>query len=146
MPKLYNEMGARALWAIGCRPGDLVFNCFNYSLYAGGIMDHMAFETIGSGILPYGVGRSERLLDLLSGFPAGGVPGSYALYSTPSYAIRLHHLAQARGLDLKLSMFAKGYFRANLGCRLKATARDRRGMGHGCQGSVWSRGSRRAER
>jgi phenylacetate-CoA ligase len=25
-------MGARALWAMGCRPGDFVVNCFNYSL------------------------------------------------------------------------------------------------------------------
>jgi len=117
--KLYNEMGARALWAIGCRPGDLVVNCFNYSLYAGGIMDHMAFETIGTGILPYGVGRSERLLDLLSGLPAGGVPGSYALYATPSYAIRLHALAQARGLDLKTLNVRKGIFSGEPGLQIK---------------------------
>ena len=64
MLRLYNEMGARALWANGCRKGDFVVNCFNYSLYAGGIMDHMAFETLGAGVLPYSVGRSERLLDL----------------------------------------------------------------------------------
>jgi phenylacetate-CoA ligase len=94
--EVYNEMGARAFWANGCRPHDFVVNCFNYSLYAGGIMDHMAFETLGAGILPYGVGRSDRLLELFSGFPRGGVPGSYTLYATPSYAIRLHELAQAR--------------------------------------------------
>jgi len=37
----YCEMGARALWAMGCRPGDIVFECMNYNLYAGGVSDHM---------------------------------------------------------------------------------------------------------
>ena len=31
--ELYNEMGARALWTMGCRPGEMVINCFNYSAY-----------------------------------------------------------------------------------------------------------------
>jgi phenylacetate-CoA ligase len=115
---LYNEMGARALWANGCRPGDFVVNCFNYSLYAGGIMDHMAFETLGAGILPYGVGRSERLLDLLSGLPVNGVPGSYTLYATPSYAVRLHDLAQARGLDLMSLNFRRGIFSGEPGLQI----------------------------
>jgi phenylacetate-CoA ligase len=116
--ELYNEMGARAFWANGCRPDDFVINCFNYSLYAGGIMDHMAFETLGAGILPYGVGRSERLLELFSGFPRGGVPGSYTLYATPSYAIRLHELAQARGLDLKSLNVRKGIFSGEPGLQI----------------------------
>ena len=48
----YNEMGARALWAMGCRPCDFVVSCFNYSMYAGGIMDHGGFtryEVSGRG-------------------------------------------------------------------------------------------------
>lgn len=117
---LYNEMGARALWANGCRPGDFVVNCFNYGLYAGGVMDHMAFEALGAGILPYGVGRSERLLDLLSGFPPNAVPGSYTLYSTPSYALRLQDLAQARGLDLKSLHFRRGIFSGEPGLQIPA--------------------------
>lgn len=58
----YNEMGARALWILGCRPDDLVLNCFNYSIYAGGVMDHMSFEHLGATILAYGVGKSRALL------------------------------------------------------------------------------------
>ncbi|MHB8817372.1 MAG: phenylacetate--CoA ligase family protein [Steroidobacteraceae bacterium] len=116
--ELYNEMGARALWTIGCRPGDLVVNCFNYSLYAGGVMDHMAFEKLGAGILPYSVGRSERLLDLLISFPPTGIPGSYTLYSTPSYAIRLQGLAQERGIDLKSLNFRRGIFSGEPGLQI----------------------------
>src|SRR5215472_15779544 len=31
----YCEMGARALWAMSCRPHDIVFTTMNFSLYAG---------------------------------------------------------------------------------------------------------------
>ncbi|MFT7672289.1 MAG: phenylacetate-CoA ligase [Gammaproteobacteria bacterium] len=91
-------MGARALWAMGCRPMDMVINCFNYSIYAGGIMDHGSFEYLGAGILPYSVGQSERLLNLLTELPKRDI--GYGLYSTPSYAIRLAKLAKDQNLDL----------------------------------------------
>ena len=90
----YNEMGARALWALGCRPGDLVVNCFNYSIYAGGVMDHMAFENLGATMLAYGVGKSRQLLDLLA-----DLPGQKSLYATPSYAVRLAEVAREAGID-----------------------------------------------
>ena len=61
----YGEMGARALWAMGCRPRDIVFTCMNFSLYAGGVSDHMTFETLGATAIPYGVGQSERLLRMM---------------------------------------------------------------------------------
>ena len=56
----YNEMGSRALWALGCRPEDVVLNCFNYSIYAGGVMDQMSYEHLGATIMAYGVGNSAR--------------------------------------------------------------------------------------
>ena len=114
--KNYNEMGARGLWTTGCRPDELVVNCFNYSLYAGGIMDHMTFEYLGAAILPYGVGRSERLLEMLQGFPKSGA--TYALYSTPSYALRLHEVAQTMGIDLRDLGFTKGYFSGEAGLQV----------------------------
>ena len=89
----YNEMGARALWTMGCRPDDFVISCFNYSMYAGGIMDHGGFETLGAGILAYGIGKSERLLEMLIRFPER--ERGYSIYLTPSYAVRLADLAEA---------------------------------------------------
>ena len=80
----YGEMGARALWAMGCRPGDIVFECMNYNLYAGGLSDHLTFETLGAATIPFGVGHSERLLTMMAGLtdPVG-------IWATPSYAVRL---------------------------------------------------------
>ena len=62
----YGQSGARALWAMGCRPGDIVFECMNYNLYAGGLSDHLTFETLGAATIPFGVGHSERLLAMMS--------------------------------------------------------------------------------
>lgn len=110
---VYNEMGARALWIMGCRPGDLVVNCFNYSIYAGGVMDHMAFETLGASILAYGVGKSRELLELLA-----DLPGEKCLYSTPSYAVLLEEVAaQANINPLDLNLH-KGFFSGEGGLQI----------------------------
>ncbi len=109
----YNEMGARALWALGCRPGDLVVNCFNYSIYAGGVMDHMAFENLGATMLAYGVGRSRQLLDLLA-----DLPGQKSLYATPSYAVRLAEVAREAGIDPHGLQLAVGIFSGEAGLQI----------------------------
>jgi phenylacetate-CoA ligase len=85
----YCEMGARALWTSGCRPGDLVFECMNYNLYAGGVSDHMCFETVGAATIPFGVGNSIRLLDMMN-----QISEDICLWATPSYAVRLAVLAR----------------------------------------------------
>ena len=109
----YNEMGARALWILGCRPGDLVLNCFNYSIYAGGVMDHMAFEHLGASILAYGVGKSQALLDMFA-----DLPGNKCLYSTPSYAVRLADLATKAGIDPLDLNIKKGFFSGEAGLQV----------------------------
>src|ERR1051325_10295949 len=89
----YCEMGARALWAMGCRPNDIVFECFNYNLYAGGVSDHMMFETLGTATIPYGVGTSSRLLEMMA-----QIDSELCIYSTPSYAVRLAEVAAEKGV------------------------------------------------
>ncbi|TAM98414.1 MAG: phenylacetate--CoA ligase family protein [Rhizobiaceae bacterium] len=109
----YSEMGARALWILGCRPGDLVVNCFNYSIYAGGVMDHMAFEHLGAAVLAYGVGNSRALLDLLA-----DLPGDKCLYSTPSYAVRLAGIASEAGMEPRTLNVRKGVFSGEAGLQV----------------------------
>src|SRR5205085_9150263 len=59
----FDELGARAAWCAGARPGDVVFNCMNYSLYVGGVIDGLGFERAGVCVAPYSVGNSLRLLE-----------------------------------------------------------------------------------
>jgi len=109
----YGEMGARALWAMGCRPGEVVFECMNYNLYSGGLSDHMTFETLGAATIPFGVGHSERLLTMMS-----GLADPFGIWATPSYAVRLAEVARAMGLDPRGIGLRKGYFSGEAGLQV----------------------------
>ncbi|RLA12706.1 MAG: hypothetical protein DRQ59_06995 [Gammaproteobacteria bacterium] len=109
----YCEMGARALWTSGCRPGDLVFECMNYNLYAGGVSDHMCFETIGAATIPYGVGNSIRLLEMMN-----QIREDISLWATPSYAVRLAALARENGMEPRDIGVRKGFFSGEAGMQV----------------------------
>jgi phenylacetate-CoA ligase len=109
----YGEMGARALWAMGCRPGEIVFECMNYNLYSGGLSDHLTFETLGAATIPFGVGHSERLISMMAGMtdPVG-------IWATPSYAIRLAEVAREMGIEPRSVGLRKGYFSGEAGLQV----------------------------
>jgi phenylacetate-CoA ligase len=109
----YGEVGARALWAMGCRPGDIVFECMNYNLYAGGLSDHLTFETLGAATIPFGVGHSERLLKMMAGLrdPVG-------IWATPSYAVRLAEVAGQLGIEPRSVGLRRGYFSGEAGLQV----------------------------
>jgi len=109
----YGEMGARALWAMGCRPGEVVFECMNYNLYSGGLSDHLTFETLGAATIPFGVGHSERLLTMMS-----GLADPFGIWATPSYAVRLAEVARGLGLDPRAVGLRKGYFSGEAGLQV----------------------------
>lgn len=111
--KTYSEQGARALWAMGCRPADFVINCFNYSLYAGGVLDHSSFEKLGAAILPYSVGQSNRLLAMMD-----SIQHEMCLYSTPSYAIKLAERAAELGIATRNLGVRKGFFSGEAGMQV----------------------------
>ena len=101
---------ARAAWAAGLRPGDVLFECMNYALYAGGVNDHGTFETLGACVAPVGVGQSRRLLEILSDL---GVPAS--LYSTPSYSLHLATVARDEGREPRDLRLVRGLFSGDAG-------------------------------
>ena len=109
----YCEVGAQALWAMGCRPGDIVFECMNYNLYSGGLSDHMTFEALGAATIPFGVGNSERLIRMMAGLkdPVG-------IWATPSYAIRLADVAREIGIEPRSVGLRRGYFSGEAGLQV----------------------------
>jgi phenylacetate-CoA ligase len=132
---VYNEVGARAAWAAGLRPGDVLFECMNYSLYAGGVNDHMTFETVGACVAPVGVGQSKRLIEILSDLR---IPAT--LYATPSYALHLAQVARQERVEPAELGIRKGLFSGDAGLAIPGyreqieetwgmTARDIWGMG-----------------
>jgi phenylacetate-CoA ligase len=109
----YAAMGARALWAMGCRPGDVVFECMNYNLYSGGMSDTTTFEQLGAATIPYGVGHSERLIEMMA-----AIKGDVALWATPSYAVRLAEVATTMGHDPRDIGLRKGFFSGEAGMQV----------------------------
>jgi phenylacetate-CoA ligase len=109
----YGEMGARALWAMGCRPGEVVFECMNYNLYSGGLSDHLTFETLGAATIPFGVGHSERLVTMMA-----GLSDPFGIWATPSYAVRLAEVAREMGLEPTAVGLRKGYFSGEAGLQV----------------------------
>ena len=88
-----SNLGGEAFRIAGLLPGDVVAHCLNYSLYAGGIADHMALERSGATVVPVGTGQSERLLGLI---PRLGITAIFGTLSFPAY---LAARAREHGLD-----------------------------------------------
>jgi phenylacetate-CoA ligase len=106
----YNATAARCVHFAGAGPGDLVFQCMNYSLYVGGVSDHMALEAAGCCVFPHGVGNSKRLIAL-----AGEMEQPWSIYATPAYAMRLAEVALDMGLDPRELGLARGLLSGEAG-------------------------------
>jgi phenylacetate-CoA ligase len=57
---------ARALWAAGCRPGQLVHNTFSYHLTPAGRLTEGSATAIGCPVFPAGVGNTELQLEAIA--------------------------------------------------------------------------------
>jgi phenylacetate-CoA ligase len=100
-----SAIGGEAFRIAGVRPDDLIAHCLNYSLYAGGVADHMALEASGATVVPIGVGQSRRLLETI---PRLRITALFGTLSYPSHlARRAHELGlEPRELGLRLIVTA----------------------------------------
>ena len=71
--------GARAMFAAGFRPGDVVYNTFSYHLTPAGIMMESALRALGCAVVPGGFGNTELQLDAIAAIRPSGYVG------TPSF-------------------------------------------------------------
>jgi phenylacetate-CoA ligase len=85
----------------------------NYNLYAGGLSDHLTFETLGAATIPFGVGHSERLLTMMAGLndPVG-------IWATPTYAVRLAEVAAQLAIEPRSVGLRRGYFSGEAGLQV----------------------------
>ena len=87
------RIGARAFWAAGARPDDVLLHCLNYSFYTGGLVDHDSLEETGATMVPVGLGQSKRLLEVWDDLRPS------ALFSTLTYPLYLAETAQESGVE-----------------------------------------------
>jgi phenylacetate-CoA ligase len=86
-------VGGEAFRIAGARPDDTIAHCLNYTLYAGGVADHMALEASGATVVPIGVGQSRRLIELI---PALRIT---AIFGTLSFPLYLAERARELGVE-----------------------------------------------
>jgi phenylacetate-CoA ligase len=85
---------ARALFAAGFRPGDLVLNTFSYHLTPAGAMAESGADLLGCPVIPAGVGQTEQQLRTIADLKPVGYVG------TPSFLKVLLDRAASEGSDI----------------------------------------------
>jgi len=85
---------ARALFAAGIRPGDLVHNCFSYHLTPGGAMLESGARALGCTVFRGGTGQTEQQLQAMCDLK----PDAYV--GTPSFLKIILDKADEQGLKL----------------------------------------------
>jgi phenylacetate-CoA ligase len=68
--------GARALYAAGFRPGDVVLNTFSYHLTPGGFIFDMSARALGCAVIPAGPGNTEAQFELIEAYRPTGYSGT----------------------------------------------------------------------
>jgi phenylacetate-CoA ligase len=86
--------GARALFAAGFRPGDVVLNTFSYHLTPGGFIFDASARALGCAVIPAGPGNTEAQFELIEAYRPIGYSG------TPDFLKILLDAASSAGRDL----------------------------------------------
>jgi phenylacetate-coenzyme A ligase PaaK-like adenylate-forming protein len=86
--------GARALFAAGFRPGDVVLNTFSYHLTPGGFIFDASARALGCAVIPAGPGNTEAQFELIEAYRPIGYSG------TPDFLKILLDAAVSAGRDV----------------------------------------------
>src|SRR5712672_326334 len=86
--------GARALFAAGFRPGDVVLNTFSYHLTPGGFIFDSSARALGCAVIPAGPGNTEAQFELIEAYR----PVAYS--GTPDFLKILLDAADSAGRDV----------------------------------------------
>lgn len=86
--------GARALFAAGFRPGDVVHNAFAYTLTPGGFILDCGARALGCAVVPAGIGNTEMQVEAIAHIRPTGYTG------TPDFLKILLDKAAEAGRDV----------------------------------------------
>lgn len=113
--------GARALFASGFRPGDIVLNTFSYHLTPGGFIFDASARALGCAVIPAGPGNTEAQFELIETYRPVGYSG------TPDFLKILLDGAASAGRDvssLKRALVSGAAFPPSLQAEIKSRGVD----------------------
>ncbi len=94
----WSDCVARICVSAGARKSDIAQISFGYGLFTGALGLHMGLEKIGAAVIPMSSGNSDKQLMIMEDW------GTTVLVATPSYAVYLSELINARNLRDKLKL------------------------------------------
>lgn len=109
--------GARALFAAGFRPDDIVLNTFSYHLTPGGFIFDASARALGCAVIPAGPGNTEQQFELIEAYRPVGYSG------TPDFLKILLDAAASAGRDIssiKRALVSGAAFPPSLQAEIKA--------------------------
>ncbi|MBR0973351.1 MULTISPECIES: phenylacetate--CoA ligase family protein [Bradyrhizobium] len=113
--------GARALFAAGFRPDDIVLNTFSYHLTPGGFIFDSSARALGCAVIPAGPGNTEQQFELIEAYRPVGYSG------TPDFLKILLDAAASSGRDvssIKRALVSGAAFPPSLQSEIKARGID----------------------
>lgn len=113
--------GARALFAAGFRPDDIVLNTFSYHLTPGGFIFDASARALGCAVIPAGPGNTEQQFELIEAYRPIGYSG------TPDFLKILLDAAAAAERDvssIKRALVSGAAFPPSLQAEIKARGID----------------------
>ncbi|WLA54275.1 phenylacetate--CoA ligase family protein [Bradyrhizobium diazoefficiens] len=113
--------GARALFAAGFRPNDIVLNTFSYHLTPGGFIFDASARALGCAVIPAGPGNTEQQFELIEAYRPVGYSG------TPDFLKILLDAAATAGRDvssIKRALVSGAAFPPSLQAEIKARGID----------------------
>jgi phenylacetate-CoA ligase len=113
--------GARALFAAGFRPNDIVLNTFSYHLTPGGFIFDASARALGCAVIPAGPGNAEQQFELIEAYSPVGYSG------TPDFLKILLDAAATAGRDvssIKRALVSGAAFPPSLQAEIKARGID----------------------
>ena len=113
--------GARALFAAGFRPGDVVLNTFSYHLTPGGFIFDASARALGCAVIPAGPGNTDQQFELIEAYRPIGYSG------TPDFLKILLDAAASAGRDassIKRALVSGAAFPPSLQVEIKSRGVD----------------------
>jgi phenylacetate-CoA ligase len=113
--------GARAVFAAGFRPGDIILNTFSYHLTPGGFIFDSSARALGCAVIPAGPGNTEQQFELIETYRPAGYSG------TPDFLKILLDAADKTGRDassIKRALVSGAAFPKSLQDEMKARGVD----------------------
>ena len=99
------DVGRECFAESGLSTSHTVMHCLNYNMWAGGLTDNLSLEATGATVVPFGVGNTQVLIEMIKFLKAD------AIHCTPSYMSKIEQVLKdeygmlPRELGLKLGLF-----------------------------------------